>query len=80
MAGTQTPEQRAATLPDGASVKLVLDGGEVLFPMDARAFSSGSIGYWAGGKLQGEDGRKYQVNMTAVLIGSRPAAKQAATK
>ncbi len=62
-------EQKVAGMPDGASIRLVLDGGEAMFPLDARWFSSGRIGYWAGGKLLGTDGRKYQVNFNATVIG-----------
>ncbi len=39
-----------------------------------KNFSTGSKGYWAGGKLAMSDGRRYQVQVQAVLIGSK--AKQ----
>ncbi len=39
-----------------------------------KNFSTGSKGYWAGEKLAMSDGRRYQVQVQAVLIGSK--AKQ----
>ena len=37
-----------------------------------KAFSTGSKGFWAGDKLIMSDGRRYQVQVQAVLIGSKP--------
>lgn len=36
-----------------------------------KEFSTGSKGYWAGDKLLMNDGRRYQVQVQAVLIGSK---------
>jgi hypothetical protein len=69
----------AIILPDGASLKLTVDGAEVtvgLTPRDDREggkgrMSSGSVGYNLTTKLEGADGRRYQVGLNAVLIGSK---------
>lgn len=38
-----------------------------------KIFSSGSIGYYAGAKIQNpESGERYQIGLNATLIGSKP--------
>ena len=69
-------QDRTAVLPAGARIMLVVDGAEVAFNLVAREFSTGSIGYHTQGKLEGETGRRYQLNVTATLIGSKPGAKK----
>lgn len=64
--------ERASVLPDGAQVALKLDGAAATLQLGARAFGTGSIGYHAQGKLDGADGRRYQVGVTVTLIGSKP--------
>lgn len=36
-----------------------------------KDFSTGSKGFWAGDKLALSDGRRYQIQVQAVLIGSK---------
>ena len=67
-------KDRAAALPSGATVRIMLDGAEVQVPLNAREFSTGSVGYHAQGKVDGADGRRYQLGITATLIGSKPKA------
>lgn len=62
-----------ALLQSEAAVQLHVDTGAVTTPMAARRFSTGSAGFSWQGKVQGAEGRRYQVNVTAVLIGSKPA-------
>jgi len=38
-----------------------------------RTFKTGSVGYWAGGKVT-LNGKRYQVSISIVEIGSKPAA------
>lgn len=61
-----------AELPDGGSVVVKVDGAEVTIPVDARQFSTGSVGYFVQSKVAGAKGRRYQLNLTATLIGSKP--------
>ena len=69
-----TPEERIAVLPDGARLLMDLDGGKATFNLSRKVFSTGSLGYHSQGKVEGTDGRRYQVNVTATLIGSKPSA------
>lgn len=78
--GIVTPDD-PMVLPDGASIRLVVDGSEMTLPLTARddrtggrgRFSSGSAGYHGQTKVDAADGRRYQVGITATLIGSKPA-------
>lgn len=45
---------------------------EVVLPLNAKDFSTGSKGFHATSKLETPEG-KYQVNVLAVLIGSKEA-------
>lgn len=67
-------EVLAAIAAEAASLALTVDGGSVTVPLTARRFSTGSAGYHWQGKVDGQDGRRYQVNITATLIGSKPGA------
>jgi len=53
---------------------LKIDGQEILAV--EKTFSTGSTGYWAGGKVTLE-GKVYQVSASIVLVGSKPANKPA---
>jgi hypothetical protein len=69
-------DKAKVTLPDGASITLVLDGAQSPMALNRRddstsRFSTGSAGYHGTGKVEGADGRRYQVNVTATLIGSK---------
>lgn len=63
-----------AELPEGATVVVKLDGAEATVPVEARQFKTGSVGYFVQGKVAGAKGRRYQLNLTATLIGSKPEA------
>lgn len=56
------------------TVTITIDGVTTTLTLSARTFSTGSTGYSANGKAQGTDGRRYQVSVNAVLIGSKPTA------
>lgn len=64
----------AVELPEGATVVLKIDGAELTLPMEARTFKSGSRGFYGQTKVQGAESRRYQVGITATLIGSKPKA------
>lgn len=56
-------------------VKVTIEGVERTFPLNAKVFRTKSTGYHAFGKLPvGE--KKFQINVIAVLIGSKPEAAQ----
>lgn len=59
----------------GARLALDVDGGSVSAPLRARRFSTGSAGFHWQGKVEGSAGRRYQVNVTVTLIGSRPGTE-----
>ena len=64
-----------------ASITLNLEGQEMALHAPYKVFSSGSMGFFANGKMVmlGEDGlpdgRKYQLTFTVVRIGSNPNKK-----
>ena len=62
------------TLPEGASLRIVVDGAEITVPLNRKQFSTGSLGYHAQGKVDGADGRRYQMGVNLTLIGSKPKA------
>lgn len=48
----------------------VTGGSSDLFAA-SKTFSTGSIGFWAGGKVE-LNGKKYQISCNIVEIGSKP--------
>jgi len=62
----------AKTEPTQGSVALKVDGAEMTVPIGAKQFASGSRGYFWQGKVEGSDGRRYQTQVSLVLIGSKP--------
>ncbi len=75
---SNTPAVEATVLPDGAVVRLIIDGAEMALPLTPRddrdggkgRFSSGSAGYHGQVKLPGAAGQ-YQVGINVTLIGSK---------
>ena len=75
-----TPKVEGLILPDGAAVRLIVDGAEMTLPLTARddrengkgRFASGSAGYHGQVKVQGANGQ-YQVGLNVTLIGSKSA-------
>lgn len=68
----KAPTEAHAGLAGEAVITLEIDGGTVRQSMARRTFNSGSIGYSTQAKVSGSDGRRFQVNVNAVLIGSKP--------
>ena len=63
-----------ATEQGTATITLDVDGGSVGATLKPRTFSTGSTGYSGQLKVEGTDGRRYQVSVNVVLIGSKPTA------
>lgn len=61
-------------LPNGRMTFIVeIDGEEIgRFNASGRQFKSGSLGYHANGKVELDADHRFQVNLQAVLIGSKP--------
>jgi len=57
-----------------ATLTIEVDGGAATAPLKAREFSTGSKGFSGQLKVDGTDGRRYQVSVNVVLIGSKPTA------
>ena len=55
-----------------AAIKISVDGGEVTIPLAAKEFKTGSRGYSGLTKLVALDGKRYQVVVNAIEIGSKP--------
>ena len=50
---------------------IVIEDKTLELALKEKEFSTGSKGFWAGEKLMLDDGRRYQVQVQAVLIGSK---------
>lgn len=63
-----------AILPGDATayVTVQVEGHDVLQPLKQREFSTGSAGFSGQLKVDGDDGRRYQVSINVVLINSKP--------
>jgi hypothetical protein len=67
---------RDAQAPDQLYAHFVDADGNLwgVFQVETRTFSTGSVGYYANGKLKNplNQDAKYQVGITATLCGSKP--------
>ena len=50
---------------------IVIEDKTLELTLNEKEFSTGSKGFWAGDKLIMSDGRRYQVQVQVVLIGSK---------
>ena len=58
--------------PPPVEVNIDINGGKLVDKPTERRFSSGSRGFWSGGKVQDpETGKRYQVSCSMVEIGSK---------
>lgn len=55
-----------------SKVKIEINGVTQEFELSAKTFKTGSTGFHAMGKLKVSDTERYQLNILAVLIGSKP--------
>ena len=61
--------------PDALDIRFEANGKQIFSDMAVRKnFSSGSRGYYAGGKMT-IAGKRYQLTCSIVEIGSKPVAK-----
>jgi hypothetical protein len=61
-------------MPEVAKVTVEVAGGTATLLAEPRTFKTGSRGFYGQGKVQGTDGRRFQVSVNIVEIGSKPQA------
>lgn len=52
-------------------IVLAVGGQETTLVAEPREFSTGSLGFYAQGKVLDKDGHKYQVGINITLVGSK---------
>lgn len=57
-----------------AKVTVEVGGGTGTIVADAKQFKTGSRGFYGQGKIQATDGRRFQVSVNIVEIGSKGKA------
>ena len=67
--GMQTPLVTSSSSATDSEIRLAFRN--LLDHLDFKLFSSGSQGFYCQGKVALDDGRRYQAQVTAVLIGSK---------
>lgn len=55
---------------------VIIDGMTQTLLLNAKDFKTGSKGYFASGKLDCGNGKRYQLSVQAVLIGSKPKPEE----
>ena len=75
----KTAMPKVAHLTGKPIVMTLKDGDRIMgtFTAYSRTFSSGSYGFWAGGKMYTNDGIECQAQMQLVLVKSKGVAKDA---
>lgn len=58
-----------------AQVTIQIEGTINTIPLVPKEFKTGSIGYHGIGKINSPSGKRYQVNVIVVEIGSKPKKK-----
>jgi len=61
-------------MADIAKITVEVAGGIGTVLAEPRKFKTGSRGFYGQGKVQGTDGRRFQISVNVVEIGSKPAA------
>ena len=59
-------------MPEIAKITVEVAGGVATLLAEPRTFKTGSRGFYGQGKVQGTDGRRFQVSVNVVEIGSKP--------
>jgi hypothetical protein len=68
------PKNDSTPTPAPAPVQtLRVQVGDLVDYATERAFKTGSRGYWYGGKTTLPNGKRYQISLSVVEIGSKPA-------
>lgn len=60
-----------------AEISVKVAGGTATFTAEPRMFRTGSRGFFGVGKVRATDGRRFQVIVNVVEIGSKPPAEGA---
>lgn len=55
-----------------AKITVEVAGGTTTLSAEARTFKTGSRGFYGQGKVQATDGRRFQISVNIVEIGSKP--------
>jgi hypothetical protein len=58
-------------MAETARVTVEVAGGTATIAADPKQFKTGSRGFYGQGKVQGADGRRFQVTVNIVEIGSK---------
>jgi len=69
------PKKRDPQAPQSLIIEIKDSDGRVwgTIPASAKLFSSGSVGFYANGKIENPDSHeRYQVGGNIILIGSKP--------
>jgi len=61
-------------MPEVAKITIEVAGGTGTLVAEPRTFKTGSRGFYGQAKVQGTDGRRFQVTVNVVEIGSKPKA------
>jgi len=62
-------------VPESAKVTIEVAGRSATIVADAKQFRTGSRGFYGQGKVEGTDGRRFQVSINIVEIGSKGKAQ-----
>ncbi len=58
-------------MPEVAKITIEVPGGAETIVAEPKQFKTGSRGFYGQGKVQASDGRRYQVSVNIVEIGSK---------
>jgi len=64
-------------MPEFAKATVEVAGGVGTIVAEPKQFKTGSRGFYGQGKVQASDGRRYQISINIVEIGSKGKAAQA---
>jgi len=68
--------KEAEAMPEIAKITIEVAGGIGTIVAEPRQFKTGSRGFYGQGKVQGTDGRRYQIAVNVVEIGSKPTTEK----
>jgi hypothetical protein len=61
-------------MAESAKVIIEVAGAKATIVADAKQFKTGSRGFYEQGKVEGTDGRRFQISVNIVEIGSKGKA------
>jgi len=62
-------------MADVAKVRIEIGGGAIEIFAEPKQFKTGSRGFYGQGKVQAGDGRRFQISINIVEIGSKGKAQ-----